>query len=64
MAVRSEGHWEQWIKFFLRGVSEVSLDASETARKILKLCLVIRSRDPTTFTPVQPIRHRGTGSRL
>jgi cell filamentation protein, protein adenylyltransferase len=37
MAVRSEGHWEQWIKFFLRGVSEVSLDATETARKILKL---------------------------
>ena len=37
MAVRREGHWEQWIKFFLRGISEVSLDATETARKILKL---------------------------
>jgi cell filamentation protein, protein adenylyltransferase len=37
MAVRTNGHWEQWIKFFLRGVSEVSLDATETARKILDL---------------------------
>lgn len=37
MAVRTNGHWEQWIKFFLRGVSEVSLDATETARKILQL---------------------------
>jgi Fic family protein len=37
MAVRTKGHWEEWIKFFLRGVSEVSLDASETARTILKL---------------------------
>ena len=37
MAVRTDGHWEQWIKFFLRGVSEVSLDATETARRILRL---------------------------
>ena len=37
MAVRTNGHWEQWIKFFLRGVSEVSLDATETARKIIEL---------------------------
>jgi Fic family protein len=37
MAVRTNGHWEQWIKFFLRGVSEVSLDATETARSILRL---------------------------
>jgi len=37
MAVRTDGHWEQWIKFFLRGVSEVSLDATETARSILRL---------------------------
>ena len=37
MAVRTDGHWEQWIKFFLRGVSEVSFDATATARKILEL---------------------------
>jgi Fic family protein len=44
MAVRTDGHWEQWIKFFLRGVSEVSLDATETARKILRLREESRTR--------------------
>lgn len=37
MAIRTSGHWEQWVKFFLRGVAEVSNDATETARKILDL---------------------------
>lgn len=36
-AIRTSGHWEQWVKFFLRGVAEVSNDATETARKILDL---------------------------
>jgi hypothetical protein len=44
MAVRTDGHWEQWIKFFLRGVSEVSLDATATARKILLLRETSRTR--------------------
>ena len=44
MAVRTDGHWEQWIKFFLRGVSEVSLDATATARKILLLREASRTR--------------------
>lgn len=37
MAVRLEGDWEGWLKFFLRGVYEVSLAATDTARQILKL---------------------------
>jgi Fic family protein len=37
MAVRTEGDWEGWLKFFLRGVAEVSQTAAETARKILTL---------------------------
>jgi Fic family protein len=37
MAIRTSGHWEQWVKFFLRGVAEVSNDATDTARKILDL---------------------------
>ena len=37
MAVRLAGDWEGWIKFFLRGVFEVSQTASDTARKILEL---------------------------
>jgi Fic family protein len=36
-AIRQEGNWEGWLKFFLRGVHEVSDSATETARRILKL---------------------------
>lgn len=36
-AVRTEGDWEGWLKFFLRGVYEVSLAATETAREVLAL---------------------------
>jgi Fic family protein len=36
-AVRHDGNWESWIKFFLRGVFEVSQGATETARAILDL---------------------------
>jgi len=35
--VRADGDYEGWLKFFLRGVREVSLEATETARKILEL---------------------------
>jgi Fic family protein len=37
MAVRHDGDWEGWVKFFLRGVFEVSQGASDTARAILDL---------------------------
>jgi Fic family protein len=37
MAIRLTGDWEGWIKFFLRGVFDVSQAASDTARKILEL---------------------------
>ena len=36
-AVRDNGNWEGWLTFFLRGVAEVSVQAAETARKILEL---------------------------
>jgi Fic family protein len=36
-AIRLDGNWEGWIKFFLRGVAEVSQSATETARAILDL---------------------------
>lgn len=35
--VRDTGSWEQWISFFLRGVLEVSQQATVTARKIIDL---------------------------
>jgi Fic family protein len=36
-AVRADGDWEGWLKFFLAGVYEVSRAATETARAILAL---------------------------
>src|SRR5580700_4231071 len=37
MAIRNDGNWEAWLRFFLKGVSEVSRSATETARQILDL---------------------------
>lgn len=36
-SVRDTGDWEGWLEFFLRGVTEVSNQATETARRILVL---------------------------
>ncbi len=36
-AVRDSGDWERWLAFFLRGIDEVSRQATETARRILTL---------------------------
>lgn len=37
MAIRHDGDWEGWLKFFLKGVCEVSRAASKIAREILEL---------------------------
>lgn len=36
-AIRDRGEWEPWIEFFLQGVTQVSREATETARRILAL---------------------------
>jgi Fic family protein len=36
-AIRHDGNWEGWLKFFLRGVFQVSQAATSTARAILDL---------------------------
>ncbi len=36
-AVRDDGDWEAWIAFFLRGVADVSGQATETARRLLTM---------------------------
>lgn len=36
-AIRSEGNWEAWLKFFLRGIYEVSISATDAARQIMHL---------------------------
>jgi Fic family protein len=35
--VRTEGAWEQWLKFFLEGTAITALEAAETATRILSL---------------------------
>jgi Fic family protein len=35
--IRNKGDWEGWIKFFLKGVYEVSNQAAETAQRIIAL---------------------------
>lgn len=37
MAVRNQGDWEGWIRFFLAGVLEVSQEATRTARAIITM---------------------------
>jgi len=36
-AIRDAGAWEPWLKFFLQGVHEVSLEATGTARHIMQM---------------------------
>ena len=45
-AVRDTGDWEGWLAFFLRGVADVSGEATETVRRILSL----RERHRTLVT--------------
>ena len=36
-AISSDGDWEGWLKYFLKGVGQVSQEAAETARKIIAM---------------------------
>jgi Fic family protein len=37
MSIRNDGDWEGWLKFFIRGVQEVSREAADTAQSILRM---------------------------
>lgn len=37
MAIRVDGDWEGWLKFFLRGIAETAAEARSTAQKIFDL---------------------------
>jgi Fic family protein len=37
MAIRNDGNWEGWLRFYLRGVAETAIEATETARAIVRL---------------------------
>jgi Fic family protein len=57
--IREHGDWEGWLAFFLRGVAEVSSEASETARRIL----VLREKHRATITE-RLGRAAGNGHRV
>ncbi len=42
--VRFEGDWEQWLRFFIRGVTDVSVQAVDTATRLLALVETDRGR--------------------
>jgi len=48
-AVRDAGDWEGWLGFFLRGVVDVSAQATETARRILALREMRREQITQSF---------------
>lgn len=54
MAVRQQGDWESWIKFFLKGIAFVSDEATETAKEILilknKYEHILLSKNNTNYT--------------
>jgi Fic family protein len=57
-AIRHQGDWEGWLKFFLRGVSVVSHEATQTARNILAL------REAQRQTIAEKLGGSPAGSRL
>jgi len=57
-AVRDTGDWERWVVFFLRGVIEVSNEATETARRILALREAHRGIVTTHFGRAAANGHR------
>lgn len=57
--VRDAGAWEEWLKFFLRGVYDVATEATETARKVVNL----RERHRSLIAKELP-RGAGTATQL
>jgi Fic family protein len=47
--IRDKGEWEEWLVFFLEGVANVSLEATETARSIVAMREDHRSRITNNF---------------
>lgn len=58
-AVRDRGDWEGWLAFFLEGVAVVAAEATDTARRIVKLREELRERITNELK-----RRAGTALRL
>jgi len=48
-AVRDDGGWENWLKFFVQGIAEVSNEATATARNIVAMREAHREKIITEF---------------
>lgn len=55
MAVRNDGNWEGWLRFFLRGIAETAEEATESARAMVRLGeshgALLRERGPGANGP-------------
>ncbi len=64
MAVRRNGDWEGWLRFFLRGVAFVAAEAEDTAGKIVDLREQVRAEvsaagmPATTFALIDQLFYR------
>ncbi|MDO9094740.1 MAG: Fic family protein [Rubrivivax sp.] len=56
-AIRSQGHWEQWLAFFLRGVSLTARAATRTAQDIVALRDAHRSAVPRNAKALALLDH-------
>jgi Fic family protein len=56
MAVRYEGDWEGWLRFFLTGVAEVAREAEQTARQIIELRERLRDTAQSTDMSLNTLR--------
>lgn len=56
MAVRYEGDWEGWLRFFLTGVAEVAREAEDTARRIVGLREGVRRTAQETGMSVNTLK--------
>lgn len=55
-AVRDEGDWEGWLRFFLTGVGEVAREAEQTARQIVELRERLRHTAQSTDMSVNTLK--------
>jgi Fic family protein len=56
MAVRYEGDWEGWLRFFLTGVATVAREAEQTARRIVELREHLRHNAQTADVSVNTLK--------
>ena len=56
-AIRTHGHWEAWLKFFLRGISSTARAATQTARDIVALQAAHRAAAANTAYALKLLDH-------